>query len=372
MLRSPKLIVAAPGSYKGTIISRRACDIIVDATQAVFSGATIEKLTLADGGEGTLEMFDSHFGCVTHTHKVLGPLGMQVDARIGFMAGRTAIVETAQAIGLSLLDPTERDPLAASTYGVGEMIKEAIRRDATEIVVTLGDSATMDMGVGMLSALGVKFYCANGELHSPTLRSLAEIVDFDDRSLRALRERVTFVGLADTDDYLCGEVGQVRLFGKQKGLPSGMIPAVERAYLHFADVIKGRLGVDVIQLVRASGSGGLGAALHAFLGAPLHNTLDYMATKVDLCEPLAKADLVITGEGRLDEQTKLGKVPYFVAARVKKLCIAIVGSYTLRGWDEMEKASKHCSIFCLNPELAMINPEQALRDGVTSILTMVL
>lgn len=365
-------VVVAPGSYKSTILSKNATDAIARAVENDVPGADVETLVLADGGEGTLETFAAHFDSVTVSQRIHGPLGRMTEARLSFLEESVALIESAQALGLSLIKPTEKDPFIASSYGVGELIRYAVDRGASKVMVSMGDSATMDMGVGMLDALGVKFYSASGRrLEAPTLRDFHKIAELDDADLDALRARVMFVGLVDTNDYLCGEIGQVQLYGRQKGLKDLDIPVVESAFVHFAEVIQKRFGIDVTRVIRATGSGGLGAALHAFLAADLLNTLDYLAARLPLDEIIRAADITITGEGCLDKQTRLGKVPYFVAARSTGRCIGIVGSYTQEGLIDMQSVCERFLISTMNPELARSDPARALCDVVSSLAPLI-
>lgn len=363
-------IVIAPGSYKGTLKSIEAVKTIAAAIPADTPGLTVEELVLADGGEGTLEAFRSLFGGRVESCPVRSPLGAGIQAGLLFMENNTAVVETAQAIGLSLLAPDQRDPFGTSSRGVGELITHATGRGATRVLVTMGDSATMDMGIGMLSSLGVRFYTRSGEISAPSLRHLAHIVDFDDTALEPLRAKVQFLGLADTDDYLCGDTGQVRLFGAQKGLLPSHVQGVELAYINFAKVIQRRLGPNVLAVVRSSGSGGLGAALHAFLHAKLVNTLDYLSRVTPMDDVIRRADVVITGEGCLDRQTCLGKVPHFVARRASRLCVAIVGSHTCEGLADFQAACRGAAVVCLNPNLALTEPRRALFEAMSSVMAL--
>ncbi len=360
-------IVVALGSYKGTLISLEATDIVARAVQQVLPSASVEKLVLADGGRGTIEAFNIHCGAAMESQRVRDPLGRMVSANLCFLEDGVAVIESSQAIGFSLLTPSELNPFRTSSHGVGALIKHAVQKGAQKVMVTMGDSATMDMGVGMLHALGVKFYSNSGELDSPGLHNLRQIVDFDDSGLDVLRNRVAFLGLVDTNDYLCGKMGQVQLYGRQKGLKSADVPVVEAAFFHFAALIEKRLGVDVTTVVRSSGSGGLAAALHAFLGADLLNTLEYLSRQMQLVPIIRDADITITGEGRLDNTTKQGKVPYFVAKTSSQRCVGIVGKYTRKGLDDMLDACDQFSIFTLNPEFAVRNPRDALWDVAVSI-----
>jgi glycerate kinase len=165
-------------------------------------------------------------------------------------------------------------------------------------------------------------------------------------------------------------MGQVRLYGRQKGLRDADIPEVESAFLHFASLIEKRFGVDVTRVVRSTGSGGLAAALHAFLNANLVNTLEYLSEHLNLVPTIRSADIAITGEGCLDRTTKLGKVPYFVAKSSSRRCIALVGSYTPEGFNDMTTVCNKCAIVPLNPELALSRPREALRDAAKSICVL--
>jgi glycerate kinase len=363
-------VLVVPGSYKGTLKSIEATELIANALSKALPDASITRFVLADGGEGTLEAFAAHFALEYEYCSARTPVGSPIDARYGFLPDQTAVIESSQAIGLSLLTPKERDPFRTSSAGVGDLIENAVRKGASHVLVTLGDSSTMDMGIGMLHALGVRFYSAAGEMATPGLDNLEEIVDFDDTQIRTIRETITFTGLADTDDYLCGDLGQVQLFGHQKGLADSQIATVESAYRHFADVIHRRIGVDETKIIRASGSGGLAAALHAFLNADLVNTLEFFSRTTDLHAQLRAADIVVTGEGCLDRQTRLGKVPYYVASRAPGKCLALVGSYTQQGLEDMKGACRELIISCINPATAMTNPAQALSEAAFSMFSL--
>jgi glycerate kinase len=250
------------------------------------------------------------------------------------------------------------------------MIKYADDLGARTIMVTMGDSATMDMGIGMLHSLGAKFYTKSGVVVVPYLSNLHMITAIDTSALDSLKSRIRFVGLVDTDDYLCGELGQVRLYGRQKGLKGRDIVGVESAFLHFAEIIERHCGVNVLRVVRSTGSGGVAAALHAFLEAPLVNTLEYLSKRLELDRKITNADIAITGEGCLDNQSVLGKVPYFVASHCSGHCIGLVGRYTQAGQSDLMRACKRVSLFTLNPEIAMKEAKQALRELASSVTSL--
>lgn len=363
-------ILVVPASFKGTIKSVMAAHLIAGSIEHVLPNAVVKKLVIADGGEGTLEVFRSHFGCTTEDYRVQDPLGRTIHAKVGFVDSHTAIVESSQAIGFSLLSQNEFDPFSTSSYGVGQLIDSAVQKGARKILVTTGDSSTMDMGIGMLYSLGVKFYNAKGEMIKPSLANLNQIVDFDDREIDKFRQDIEFLALADTMDYLCGETGQVQLYGKQKGLAESDIPIVETAYFHFAGVIFRRFGIDVTKIAGATGSGGLVAALHTFLNAKVVNTLEYLSRSLDLEKPIKEADLVVTGEGCLDNQTKYGKVPYFVASLCSKRCLGIFGRYTDSGLSDMLQVCDRFLPFTMNPEYSSKEPGRAINDVVRSIFSL--
>jgi glycerate kinase len=355
-------ILIAPGSYKGTIKSNLATQIIARAVERAFPTTPVHQLVIADGGEGTLETIETHLRATTRTFQVQDPLGRPVQGAITFVGTNIAVIESAQAVGFSLLRPTEMNPFIASSAGLGHLISCALDNGANKILVTMGDSSIMDMGVGMLAALGVQFFDASGSPLTPNLSNMASIASFHDAPLKAICAQTEFACLVDTDDYLCGADGQVQLYGRQKGLADADIPLVEASFSHFAALMQRHLGVDVTRVPRATGSGGVAAAMHAFMGAPLHNTLEYLTDWFNLPPLISQADVVITGEGRLDNQTKFGKVPYFIARRATKLCIGLFGSYTQEGLDDLRSICPQFLPFTLNPEFSTQNPEAGLYD----------
>lgn len=347
--------------------SSAATGVVISELKKLLPDAIIDEIIIADGGEGTLEMYQKHFNAKLEEYKVSNSSGDIVSARIGYINPNTAIIETPQAIGLSLIKGKPLNPYSYDSYGVGELIEIAIRNGANKIYVTMGDSSTLEMGVGMLSSLGVRFFSQDGEIFKPKLLDLNRIIDYDNSSLENLIQNITFIGLVDTNDYLCGELGQVQLYGRQKGLRDEDVPLVEKSFLNFSDLIKRKSGIDVSNLIRSSGSGGLAATLNAFFGAELNNTLDYIAPQLGIDNRIKEAEIIITGEGCLDHQTKQGKVPYYVAKRSTGLCIGIFGKYTTKGFEDILKVCPNFSAFTMNNEIATDNPTESLRQTVQSI-----
>jgi glycerate kinase len=359
-------IVVAPGSYKSTLKSVAAARAIASAASACLPNASVTTLALADGGEGTLEIFETYFGASIRTTRVLDPLGREISARVGFMSGDIAVIESAEAVGFSLLRPYEMTPFLASSYGLGQLIRFAVEQGANQIYVTMGDSAIMDLGVGMLHMLGVKFFDKEHKPLTPSLRNMLEIAVFDDSEAQLLRS-ISVTCLVDTDDFLCGRDGQVQLYGRQKGLADSDVGRVESSYRHFARLLLSKLGIDITNLARATGSGGVAAALHAFAGAELLNTLDYLDGRLHLSARIREADIVATGEGLLDHQTKYGKVPFFVAKHTRAVCVGIFGSFRSQGVSDLSELCPKVLPFVMNSKDGLYTPELAIRNTATSI-----
>jgi glycerate kinase len=254
-----------------------------------------------------------------------------------------------------------------STFGVGELIKRVASEGARRVFVTMGDSATMDMGIGMLSALGVRFFDGHVPIEAPGMRDLARVTHFDSSPLTSLGD-ISITGLVDTKDFLCGTWGQAEVYGRQKGILKKDIHAADAALRNFAEVIGRQLGIDVTRLSMGTGSGGLGASLHAFFHAPLLHTPEYFWNRIDLDAVISSADLVITGEGRLDGQTRWGKVPHFIASRSAGPCVAIVGSYTETGRSDLEEASSHdVCVLTMNRATSNLSPGETLAAIVRDV-----
>jgi len=257
--------------------------------------------------------------------KVTSPLGKKIDAYFGILEDElTAVVEMAQASGLSLVPPEKRNPLFTTTYGTGELIKEALDRGCRKIIVGIGGSATVDGGAGMAQALGAKLLDREGKEVSPGGGSLGEIINIDMKKFDARIAEVEVIVASDVDNPLCGPRGAARVYGPQKGATPEMVEILDRNLAHFARMIKKFLGKEVADVPGAGAAGGLGAGLIAFLGAKLKSGINLMIDASYLEEKLKDADLVISGEGRIDEQTAYGKAPMGVTQRAKKKDIPVI------------------------------------------------
>ncbi|MDE2572307.1 MAG: glycerate kinase [bacterium] len=299
-------VVIAPDKFKGSLSASEVAQALERGWRGVRgAGDRVECCPMADGGEGTVAAFvDAGYRSIAR--KVRGPLGRQLKAAYAF-DGDTAVIEMAAASGLALLDDDERDAARASTYGTGELIADALERGAKRIVVGLGGSATNDGGAGCAQALGVRFLDARGRELEPGGLALKGLARIDasglERRLGGARVEVA----SDVENPLTGPQGASVVFGPQKGAGKALVGRLDRALAHFAGVVARDLGVDCAQEPSAGAAGGLGYGLMAFLGARARPGVELIAELRGLERLLEGADLCITGEGRIDEQTLMGK-----------------------------------------------------------------
>ena len=305
-------IVFAIDSFKGSLGSMEAGRAAAEGAKRAIPVAECVVRPLADGGEGTVEALAAGMGGELRSVKVSGPLGAPATATYG-IAGATAVMEMAQASGITLVPAAERNPLVASTYGVGEMISDAISRGCRRFVVGIGGSATNDGGAGMLQALGFKLLDASGaELPrgGAALSKLAKIERGPETEKLAGCE---FRIACDVTNPLCGPKGASAVFGPQKGATPAMVEELDSALARFAEVSGGDADFP-----GSGAAGGLGFAFRTFLGAELKSGVDIVLEETGLEGFVKDADVVVTGEGRLDAQTAMGKAPYGVARLAKK------------------------------------------------------
>lgn len=317
-----KKCVLVPDSFKGTLASKEVCDRMASAIQRFFPEAAVISLPVADGGEGTVDAFLSALPggekvCCT----VSGPFGCPVESFYGRI-GSTAVVEMAAAAGLPLAKTP--NPEEATTYGVGELISHALENGAEKIILGLGGSATNDGGCGAAAALGAKFYHANGQAFVPVGKTLQEIEKIDLSALKKRLEGVEMVAMCDIDNPLCGERGAAAVFAPQKGADGEMVKRLDAGLAHLASVIHRELGVSVLDVPGAGAAGGMGAGAMALLGARLCPGIDAVLDAAGFEAHLEGADVVFTGEGRLDGQTLGGKVISGVARRAKQKGVPVV------------------------------------------------
>jgi glycerate kinase len=324
--RNPMKIVIAPDSYKESLTALEVATAIEAGFREVFPDAEYLKLAMADGGEGTVATMVAATGGTTVEVVVTGPLGEPVAACFGLTGdGKTAIIEMAAASGLALVAPALRNPWITTTYGTGELVKAALDTGAGHLIIGIGGSATNDAGAGMLQALGVKLLdhagCEIG-FGGGQLANLEQIdISGQDPRLKGCRIEAA----CDVNNPLTGPRGASAVFGPQKGATPEMVAELDANLSRYAALISRVLGLQVDPLPGSGAAGGMGAALLAFLGAQLRPGIEIVMEAVGLEDHLREADLVITGEGRIDSQTMQGKTPIGVARLAKRYGKPVIG-----------------------------------------------
>jgi glycerate kinase len=319
-------IVIAPDSYKESLSALEVATAIERGFREIFPSAEYIKIPVADGGEGTVEaMVAATNGRIVKV-AVKGPLGEQAEGFYGISGDeQSAFIEMAAASGLEMVPPAKRDPLITTSWGTGELIRHALDAGVKHIIIGIGGSATNDGGAGMVQALGAKLLDEQDRQIAPggaALESLARI-DLRDLDKRLAGCRIEVA--CDVTNPLTGEAGASAVFGPQKGATPEMIARLDKALAHYAEIIARDLDIDVLNLAGGGAAGGMGAALYAFCGAELRQGIEIVTDALALDKHVRGADLVITGEGRIDSQTVHGKVPVGVAKVAKRYNIPVIG-----------------------------------------------
>ena len=321
----------ASDSFKGTLSSARIAELLTTAAKESFPDCTCTSIETADGGEGTTDAVLSAVQGQRIPLVVCGPLWKKTDCFYGKLDEERAVMEMAAASGLPLLTEPERDPEKTTTYGTGEMILDALDRGFRDISIAIGGSATNDGGMGCMCALGVRFLDENGEDAGEGGQALAKVARIDVSGMNPLLKECHIQVACDVNNPLCGENGSTYVYGPQKGVTEDMKKTLDEAMAHFARVTSETLENDYMNTPGAGAAGGLGYAFLAYTGAALTPGIELILDAVGLEEELSGADVVVTGEGRLDFQTAMGKAPVGVARLAKKYnakVIAFAGSVT--------------------------------------------
>ncbi|OOB78482.1 MAG: glycerate kinase [Epulopiscium sp. Nuni2H_MBin003] len=311
-------VVIAIDSFKGSISSIDAGNAVKAGVLTVYKDAIVDVLPLADGGEGTVETLVLGMNGTKKQIQVTGPLiDMQVMATYGVVSG-TVIVEMAQAAGLPIVPEQLRNPLNTTTYGVGEIIKNAIEEGYRNFIIGIGGSATTDAGIGMLSALGFEFYDKYDNLVGAVGKDLANISRIGTTNILPELSQCKFKIACDVNNPLYGKNGAAYIYGPQKGATEEIVIELDNGLQNFASVVKKQLGKDIAKVAGTGAAGGLGYAFLVFLDAKLESGSDIIIEEIALEDRVKDADFVITGEGRLDAQTIMGKAPAAVTKIAKK------------------------------------------------------
>ena len=318
----------ASDSFKGTLSSEQIITLLDAAAKNVFPDCETMGIPVADGGEGTIDAVISVLHGSIHEVGVHGPLMEEVVSHYGETGNGAAVIEMAAASGLPMVPVDKRDPRVTTTYGTGELIKTALDRGCRDITIAIGGSATNDGGMGAMRALGIRFLDENGEELSGCGNDLARVADIDISGLHSAVKDARFTIMCDVNNPLTGPDGATYTFGKQKGGSPEILDELEQGMIHYAALIREKMGIDVDQIPGSGAAGGLGAAFCVFLKAEMKSGIETVLDLIHFDELLEGVDLVITGEGRIDWQSAFGKVPSGIGNRCRKKgipAIAIVG-----------------------------------------------
>ena len=350
-----KRITIAFDSFKGSLTSREAAEAFAQGWHESLPECEVCKAYIADGGEGMTEAIVESIRGEYVDVDVTGPLGNSIKARYGIIHGDTAVVELAAAAGLTLVAPEERNPLITTTYGVGEMIVDALRRGCRKVILGLGGSATNDGGSGMLRALGCRFYDADHKELTTTIDILERVAWVDDTELLSMVRDMELMVAVDVDNPLYGERGAAAVYAPQKGADAEMVERLDRALRHYASII----GEEWANIAGAGAAGGVGYGVLAMLGAKPQSGIELVLDTIGFKTQIANSDLVVTGEGRIDSQTLMGKAPSGVLryAQAQAIpCIAVGGGVV---WSDELRRGGFKNIYAATPHDMPL--EEAMR-----------
>ena len=317
-------LLFASDSFKGSLTSERIIELLTFASKKVFPDCEVIGIPIADGGEGTVDAVIK----VTNGHIrkciVSGPLMEKTEAFYGELNDGSAIIEMSAASGLPKVPKELQNPRNTSTYGTGELIKEALDLGHRKILIAIGGSATNDGGMGAMTALGIRFLDENGAVLAGTGSDLIKVRDIDLSGIHSAIAETQFTVMCDVNNPLTGANGATYTFGKQKGGTKEILDELEAGMKQYASVILEKTGVDVDQIPGAGAAGGLGAALCVFLNAKLKSGIETVLDIIDFDQRLENVDLVVTGEGRMDWQSCFGKVPSGIGNRCKQKGVPVI------------------------------------------------
>lgn len=353
-------LVFASDSFKGSLGSSRAAELLEAAAREVFGEVETVSIPLADGGEGTVDAVLASSDAKKMTVQVHGPLMDMTVAEYALFDDGRAVVEMASASGLTLVPEDRRDPLEAASTGTGEVLLDALDKGARDITIAIGGSATNDGGMGFMKALGAAFYDEEGNELEGRGRDLRKVSRIDLSGLDERLSETQITAMCDVDNPLTGPSGATYVYGPQKGADDAALAELESGMQNYRDVIKDLTGLDCDEVAGAGAAGGIGAALFALLGAELRPGIETVLDLADFDKAVEGADMVITGEGRVDFQSLRGKAMQGVGKRAREHGVpvtAIVGCLG-EGWDGLFK----CGIERIIPLAhGRITPEEAME-----------
>ena len=357
-----KRVVVASDSFKGCLTSLQVADAVEAGVKSVYPSCEVVKLSVADGGEGTVQALSDAMNGEIVSILVKDPLGREVSASYAMIREKeTAVIEVSAASGLTLLSPQERNPLAASSYGSGQIISDALSRGCRNFLMCIGGSAVNDAGMGMLSALGFRFLDEEGNRLEGSGADMSEVCDVDLSQVDPALGEAVFTVACDVDSPFCGTQGAAYVFAPQKGASPEQVKILDEGMSHFASVMKKLTGIDVINIPGAGAAGGIGGTMVSFLGAELKSGAEMVLDAVRFDEVLSDTDMVITGEGCLDGQTMTGKLPYCVAQRSAKADVPVAA---VCGRAEVDECQYFGAILPVAPAAMPLN--EAMIPSVAS------
>lgn len=363
-----KKILLIPDSFKGTMSSGEICSIMENAIRLHYPNAEIIGIPVADGGEGSVDSFLQAMSGEKRTVRVKGPYMEDMEAFYGVVGGSTAIIEMAACAGLPLVGD-DKHPDKATTYGVGQLMLHAVRNGCDKLIVGLGGSATNDAGCGAAAAAGVRFINQNGETFIPTGGTLSQVARIE-RTLAKEFDGVEIVTMCDIDNPFCGKTGAAYVFGPQKGADEAMVKELDGQLASLAKIIQKDCRIDVQTLPGAGAAGGMGGGMAAFFGSHLQMGIETVLDTVRFDELVQGADLVLTGEGKIDGQSLRGKVVIGVARRAKAYDVPVVAIVGDIG-DDIEDVYQEgvSGVFSIN-RVAVEFKQAAKRSASDMALTM--
>jgi len=360
--RNLNKIIIAVDSYKESLASQEAAEIIARRLRSENRNLEIEKIPVADGGEGTVDAIINCIGGRTLYVNVKNPLMRDISASYGILPdNKTAVIEIAQASGLTLLNKSERNPIKTTSFGTGEIILNAVKNGCNNILLGLGGSATNDCGIGAVSALGINFFDKSGNKVEANNKALKNVYSFD-ISKKKISDNIKITILCDVQNSLLGRNGATYVYGKQKGADKNMLKQMEENMVHYASVVENTQKCKLANIIGMGAAGGIGFSLAAFFNAQLVSGINFINKIIDIEGKIKSADLIITGEGKLDNQSFNNKLPVGISAISKKYNKPVIAVVGIDKSSDKMKNKYFDKVFSLTDEFE-ISKEESIKKA---------
>lgn len=356
-------IIIAIDSFKGSLTSIEAGETVRESILKQCPDAQVETIPIADGGEGMLDVMMDATRATLHTVTVHNPLMKPIKATYAIASdGTTAFIEMATASGLPLISQEERNPMKTTTYGTGELIKDALERGCTRLIIGIGGSATNDAGMGMLQALGFRFLDKDGNTLGQGGETLGKTVHISKQKINTLLKNAHFIVACDVQNPFYGPEGAAHIYARQKGADDAMIAALDEGLRHFAEVIRRETGKDIAGVPGSGAAGGMGGGMMAFLNAELKSGANLLLEVCRFEERIADANLIITGEGRIDRQSLMGKIPGKILQAGLAHGIPVIAIAGCVEDEALLKEAGFAGIYATKPDSMPL--EEAMKPGL--------